>query len=403
MKSGNKTIDREKRTFDGKRVLILEGYSKQALPFIRGFKEQGCEVSVLCASKLDCGYASNIPDHKIIGTCDPHKPIESEQYIVELIKSGNYDMVFSTFDFSARVLSHNKEELSKYAIIYANEPVIFDRANNKEEVMRVCMENNIPCPQTYFGLRDASDIDGNIKFPVIIKPHSMYGARGFHRFNTLEEMRNFVVNSGIDLKEYVIQEYVPEGSLMMSGNILIDRNGEIKSSFVYASEHLYPENGGTSTLNGVVERPDIKESCEQLVKVLGLRGEVGVDVILDARDNIGKVIEINPRPGHGITVGFVAGVNIAQQVLEDAFGCDVSEMPVKDMTTAVSIMQSDLLWFFASKDRFRRRPKKLGYKKVKEQLFYWDDPWPWFAFSLSCIRDFHHKMREKKKFKITKE
>ena len=128
------------KQFNGKHVLILEGYTKQSLPFIRGFKELGCEVSILCGSKLDCGYASRLPDHKILGVCDLHKPKESEQYIVELIKNGKYDLVFPAFEFSARILAHHKEELSKYAIIYVNEQAIFDRANDKNEVMRLATE-----------------------------------------------------------------------------------------------------------------------------------------------------------------------------------------------------------------------------------------------------------------------
>ena len=140
----------------GKHVLILEGYCKQCLPFIRGFKDLGCEVSILCGSRLDCGYASRLPDHKILGICDMKRPDESEEYIVRLIKEGHYDLVFPLFDFSARILSHHKEELAPYAIIYANDPVIFDAANDKLNVMRVCMENGLPCPQT---LTDAVDMD----------------------------------------------------------------------------------------------------------------------------------------------------------------------------------------------------------------------------------------------------
>ena len=384
------------KPFRGRHILVLEGYCKQCLPFIRGFKEQGCEVTVLCGSKLDCGYSSRLPDHKILGVCDLHKPEESEQYIVEFVKKGHFDMVFAPFDFSARILSHNKEELSKYAIIYANDRDIFDCANNKEEVMRVCMENGIPCPQTFFGIESVEDIDGKIQFPVIIKPHSMYGARGFHIFHSQEEMQSYVKEKQITLSDYVIQEYIPAGSRVMGGNVMVDRNGNIKSSYLYICEHLFPEDGGTSTLNAILDRPDIKENCERLVTMMGLRGEIGVDLMLDARDNVGKVIEINPRPVHGITLGFVAGVDHALQILEDAFGMEVTPMEVTKPKAASRIGQTDMLWFLSSKDRFRRLSWQLGYKPVKEQMFYWDDPLPWFAFLWNGIRDFKQKMKEKR-------
>lgn len=387
---------KKKTTFKDKHILILEGYCKQVLPFIRGFKELGCEVSVLCGSKLDCGYASRLPDHKILGVCDLHKPQESEAYIIELIKNGQYDMVFPPFDFSARILSHNKQELSKYAIIYVNDQEVFDRANNKEEVMRVCMENGIPCPQTFFGIESIDDIDGRIQFPVIIKPHSMYGARGFHLFNTADEMRKYVRKKQIDLKGYVVQEYIPLGSRVMGGNVMVDRKGNVKSSYLYICEHLYPEEGGTSTLNCILNRPDIRANCELLVKSMGLRGEIGVDLMLDSRDNQGKVIEINPRPVHGVALGFFAGINHAQQILEDAFGMEVTPMEVTKPKAASRIGQTDVLWFLSSKDRFKRMSFQLGYKPVKEQMFYWDDPMPWFAFLWSGIKDYRKKMKEKR-------
>lgn len=381
----------------GKHVLVLEGYCKQSLPFIRGFKKLGCKVSVLCGSKWDCAYSSCYPDHKILGICDLHKPAETEAYIVNLIRTGNFDMVFAPFEFSARILSHHKVELSKYAIIYANEPEVFDRANNKEEVMRMCMENGIPCPLTFFGVEKVEDIDGKVLFPVIIKPHSMYGARGFHIFHNAEEMRSFVRANNIQLSDYVVQEYIPKGSRVMGGNVMVDRNGEVKSSYLYICEHLYPEEGGTSTLNAVYIRPEVNKDCEKLVKLMGLRGEIGVDLMLDCRDNKCKVIEINPRPVHGIALGFFAGVNHAQQILEDAFGMEVTPMEITKPKMASRIGQTDMLWFLKSRDRFRRMSWRLGYKPVKEQMFYWDDPLPWFAFLFQGLKDYNKKMAEKTK------
>ena len=381
--------------YSNRHVLILEGYCKQCLPFIRGFKEQGCEVSVLCGSRLDCGYASRLPDHKILGVCDIHKPEESERYIVDLIKTGRFDLVFPPFDFSARILAHNKKALSEYAVIYANESDVFDAANDKNEVMRVCMENGIPCPKTVFGA-DSVDtlVSKGIQFPVIIKPRSMYGARGFHIFRSEEEMIGYVREKAIALSDYVVQEFIPEGSRVMGSVNFVDSGGSIKSSYLYICEHLYPEDGGTSTLNAILERDDIQEYCDKLISLMNLRGVVGVDLMLDIRDNVGKVIEINPRPVHGIALGFFAGADHALQVLQDSFGDAVTPMRAERSDICSRILQTDALWFISSPDRFRRSPARLGYK-VREQMFFWDDPLPWFAFLLGGIKDYRKKMIEK--------
>ncbi len=381
----------------GKKVLVLEGYCKQCLPFLRGFKELGCEVSVLCGSKWDCGYASRLPDHKILGVCDLHRPEESAKYIVELIKTGKFDLVFPPFEFSARILAHNKEELSKYAIICANDKDVFDRANDKNEVMRVCMENNLPCPKTLF------DVDGpeavsqrGLDYPIIIKPRSMYGARGFHVFNNELELKKYVETNKIDLKGYVVQECIPLDSDVMAGNVYVDRNGEVKSSFLYVCIHLYPDAGGTSTMNVMIDRKDIHNTCAALVKKMNLRGVIGIDLMIDKRDNVAKVIEINPRASHAITIGFLSGFNLCQQILEDAYGQPVTLFDKSDTSLCLRIGQTDMLWFLKSKNRFKKSPRKLGYKKIKEQMFYWDDPMPWFVYLLENIKDYRRKMKEKK-------
>lgn len=381
----------------GKHVLVLEGYCKQCLPFIRGFKELGCKVSVLCGSKWDCGYASRIPDHKILGTCDLSRPQESEEYIVNLIKTGDFDLVFPAFEFSARILSHHKQELSKYAIIYSNDADIFDRANDKNEVMRVCMENDIPCPYTLFGVESPEDIDNSkLKYPIIIKPRRSYGGRGFHPFDNEQELKNYVKEKGISLADYVVQERIPADRIGVSCNAFVDRNGDVKSCFSYVCKHMYPEVGGTSTLNALIDRPDLVVTCKKLLKKMNVRGVVGVDIMIDSRDDIGKVIEINVRPAHAITIGFISGFDICRQILEDAFELPVTEYNTIRTDFCLRIGQTDMLWFLSSPDRFKKSPRRMGYKKVYEQMFYWDDPLPWFAFLLGGLKDFKKKMSEKK-------
>lgn len=383
--------------FKGKKILILEGYCKQCLPFIRGFRDLGCEVTVLCGSKLDCSYASRLPKHKILGVCDLYKPMESEEYIVNLIKSGKYDLVFAPFDFSARILANHKEELSKYAKIYSNDKEAFNAGNDKEVVMRVCMENNIPCPKTYFGIDSIETLKNKeIEFPIIIKPRNMYGARGLRIFNSFEELQSYVNENGIQLANYVIQEFIPLGSSVIGGIHFVAQNGELKSSCLYQCIHLYPEDGGTSTMNVLLDRPDIEKTCEDLIKKMNLKGIIGIDLMIDKRDNIGKVIEINVRPPHGATIAFLGGINLAQQVLEDAFGSEVTPMDIKRRDFALRILQTDVLWFLSSPDRFKKTPRKLGFKHVKEQMYYWDDPLPWFAFLISGVKDYRKKMLEKK-------
>ena len=52
--------------FCGIRVLVLDGAGKQTHAMIRGLKDIGCHVTVLCSSKNNTCYVSNLPDEKIL-------------------------------------------------------------------------------------------------------------------------------------------------------------------------------------------------------------------------------------------------------------------------------------------------------------------------------------------------
>ena len=180
----------------------------------------------------------------------------------------------------------------------------------------------------------------------------------------------------------VVQECLPEDSLVMSDNIFIDRNGEIKSSFLYGCYRVYPIKGGTGTFNVSFNRKDIHEQCARLVKEMRLRGAVGVDLMIDSRDNIAKVIEINPRVLACSKIGFLAGVNQAHQILEDAFGYPVTPYMEYKSDMRLRMSQTDILWFIKSPDRFKTKPSWFSNKNTTDQTFAWDDPLPWFAFLL---------------------
>lgn len=58
---------------------------------------------------MDCGYASRLPDHKILGICEPEEYEKSEKYIIKLVKTGKFDLVLPLVDFSASILAKHKK------------------------------------------------------------------------------------------------------------------------------------------------------------------------------------------------------------------------------------------------------------------------------------------------------
>ncbi|MBP3634280.1 MAG: ATP-grasp domain-containing protein [Oscillospiraceae bacterium] len=373
--------------FQGLNILLLEGYGRQILPYLRAFKALGCKTTVICNAKVDVGYVSRFADHKILGVCDTERYEESERCVCDIIKNGNYDVVVPMGDFAATILANNKEELSKYAKIAVNDKERFLQALNKQQVMQVCMENGIPCPKTLPRVSKVEQLDlSQLVFPLVVKPEADCGARGFHCFKTMEELLAFA--EGQDLSGMVLQEYIPQSDRNMSCGLFIDPDGTVKSAYTYISRRWYPIKGGTGTFNQLIDRPDMVEMCEKLAKLMGLTGTLGFDFVDDLRDGTPKLLEINPRVLACAKIGFEAGLDQARQLLEMAYGEPVTAMETSGKPVNIRMSQIDVLWFLKSPDRFRAQPSWFSCKNTKDQTFSWDDPLPWFAFLLRGLGRF---------------
>lgn len=381
--------------FRGKRILLLDGLTSQCLEYTKAFNALGCDTTVLCDDRFDTACASRHPGHKILGVSNVRDPEGTEEWILKTVKTGEYDVVLCFTEYSAAVLSHHKEELSRFAAIIVNDADVFDPAQDKNYVMRVCGENGIPCPMTIHQAGTADDIlHSGIAFPIILKPSRGFGSHGFHKIEDPEALKRTVKEYGINLSETVVQEYIPKSGLNVAENLFIDRNGEIRSSFTYASYRFYPIDGGSGVLNVTIDRKDVHDTAARIAKLLRLRGPVGIDMIIDSRDDTPKVLEVNLRPIACAKAGFLAGVNQARQILEDLYDGTVTPMMTYKTDIRVRRSQIDWMWFIKSPDRFRARPSWFDRRNTTDQLFSWSDPGPWFAFWIYGFRKF---LRERKK------
>jgi predicted ATP-grasp superfamily ATP-dependent carboligase len=379
------------------RVLLLEGYARQILPMAKAFRLLGCEVTTLNASKLDVGYASKYPNHKVIGCCSRDDYEDTVKCVRELLKTGKYNLVVPTVDFSAALLSRNKEEFSKYAKVASNDWLLYDIAQDKLKTMEVCMDNNIPCPITLVNINSIVDVrKSKIKYPIIIKPRVGYGAIGFKKLESEKELEQLILNNKINIQDYVIQEYVPQTDLQYEAAMFIDNNNDVKSSLVFSKNRWFPVEGGSSTLNITVNSPDIVETCTKLLQEIDWRGCADIDLIRDPRDGVAKVMEINPRVSGSVKICFEAGINLAKQIIENEFGEEVTKYEKYKIGQRLRCSQMDFLWFIKSPNRFTANPSWFSMKNTKDHTFSISDPLPWFAFSVQGLFRFKKEIKKRK-------
>ena len=181
------------------------------MEYTKAFNKLGCDTTVLCDDPFDTCYASRHPKHKILGVSNVNNLLGTEEWIIKLVKSGMYDIVIPFTEYSAAILSHHKEELCKFSHLIVNSQDEFDFAQDKNNVMKVCMDNDIPCPYTINNVKKVDDvINSSIKYPIVLKPRNGFGSHGFSIIGSNEELINFIHKSKISIQDMVVQEYIPK-------------------------------------------------------------------------------------------------------------------------------------------------------------------------------------------------
>lgn len=384
--------------FQGVKVLLLDGFCRQNAILLKEMHKLGCVITTLNDSKLDVGYASKYPKRKLLDAYFKNDLQYYEELIVSLAQSGEYDVIFPVVEESTEIIARRAEELRSYVKIIAPPLEAFQKAHDKQLTMKICMENGINCPKTKMDDETLEEYLQTVEFPLALKPRQGRGSVGFKKVHNKEELDKLIQDGIVVVEEYVIQEFIDEAETHRVSYTFIDDNDEVKSSLISKSTRPYPLGIGTNSLFESVDMPDIAEQAERLLLLMGWRGYASVCFIESEKDGIPKVMEINGRISASFKVSCLAGLHIVQQLLERAFGEEVTPAPEQlNFGRRVSHSQSGVMWFLKSPERFRKEPSSIGRKGKKDIVFSWGDPWPYVTYTLQCLKKYKKEMKKRQR------
>jgi len=343
---------------------------------------------------LTTGYFSRYADKRLIWPDYFHDPNGFKEKLIEYLRDYQPDVTLSVGDVSAQIISENKSEILKWTKVTVPDLEIFNRAVDKASVMSYCMDNQIPCPKTFFVKE--GDLENKVKemlFPVMVKPCRGLGAIGLHRFETPEEVLVHYEALKKMHGDLLIQEFIPQkGGTQFQAEAFLDADSKMRVCMVIAKPRFFPVTGGTSTANVTIDRPDIQESVRKLLEGIQWTGAADVDLILDPRDNVPKILEINPRVTAGIKIGFAAGIDYADLHLRLALGQDIPKTELYKIGMYSRNLCMDILWFLFSSREDRRSTKPSFFKFFGQNVCYQtlsvDDPLTFLGFALGMVKKY---------------
>lgn len=382
--------------FSKVRVLLTDGGSRQALTILRGLKKAGCHVTVLCPTRLDVCCASRFADEKIVDPNAAGSVDGFEAFLLEQLKTGKYDVLLPVAEITTDKVTRNEEEYGRYARLACAPRRAYIQAFDKQRTFEKAMEIGIPCPYTRRLGQSVEDFIANAHFPVIIKPRQGLGSIGFHKFVTKEELEAALQAKRFDPDEYVMQEFV-SFDRRISFNGVTDQNGNAVTAYACEVLRWYPIDAGTAVAIRTVDAPDYIDGATRLLSALGWQGFANVGFMVDNVTGEPRLLEINGRIPASVKMSWLCGFNVAQQLVELAYGEKVTAYPVNGKFGIMTRhLHADVPWFIRSPKRFSAKPSWFSWKNAYDVVFWRDDPKPFFSYTLQMFVTAKKKINKRK-------
>ena len=360
------------------RVLILDGFWNKALAAVRSLGRRGFFIAVGERTRFAPAMFSRYCRRRFVHPSVVGRPEDFLAALEREVVNGCYDVLLP-MELSTQVLvTKNRERLEKLVRIPFADPDLTLRVHDKGYLASFAREYGIDSPATFFpeGPEEAAAMASKLPYPVLVKPRQSSGGRGIVR-----------VDQGADfLAAYtkvhdcdpgpIVQECLPPGGEALGVAVLMNFASEPRASFAYRRLREYPIAGGPSTLRESIWNPELQETAESLLSLLGWVGVAMVEFKVDPRDGRPKLLEVNPRFWGSLHHAIACGVDFPFLLYSLAMEGDVARVDEYQVGgKSRSLLHGDLLHFLKNPSRFRLKPAFHDFS-VSDDVLSKDDPFP---------------------------
>lgn len=183
----------------------------------------------------------------------------------------------------------------------------FEMAFNNRQTLEECHNLGIPCPRLYNEEEAQAllrqNLVGAIKNKVVIKPCEDYGgSQGVHILTDCQMLDKALAISRQRFGETILEEFIPGAEKMETANVMFDRESKLTHWFTTRKLRQFPLTGGLAGLSESTHRPELVRMVMPFFEKWCWKGPAEAEFVIDSRNNVAKLIEINPRfPGY---IGF---------------------------------------------------------------------------------------------------
>jgi protein-tyrosine-phosphatase/predicted ATP-grasp superfamily ATP-dependent carboligase len=318
-------------------------------------------------------------------------PEELADALLTLVREGQFDLILPAGDAALATLAEFYDELGSLLQVGCPPPFSVERVLNKSLTLETAQSCGIRVPFTctVANVAELESIAPQLRFPVVVKPEKK-GASTFRvfYFSTLPELSSALKSH--DWGSVLLQEYCP--GVGWGVEILIHK-GECVATFQHRRLKEAPATGGVAIL-AIAEEPDpeLLRSSLKLLRALDWEGVAMVEFRVDRETGSSVLMEVNGRFWGSVSFPIAAGVDFPFYYWQLLHG-EQPRVPVRDSVGLrwrwspgyLDRMQSILFeraGIVGPKRSMSRELLQTGADFspfVKEALWSWSDPFPFFA------------------------
>jgi D-aspartate ligase len=349
----------------------MEAWAKAALPVIESLSRGGLRVAAGSEKRFCCGFYSRSCRERHLYPSPRHHTREFQQWLLDFVQRREIEMLFPAGHYGAPAASEIQDELRRHTLLLTPSHRTFMDAYAKIPTLKAAVAAGVPIPDTWFPREHAggiAEVAGFIpRWPVLVKPSIGVGARGIVWCYDRDELVRRFTEIEAAHGESFVQDFVPPGGMQYKVDMLVDDRQRRIAGIVYGKTRMYPPDGGSSVLNFSADRPDILDYSYQLLAHFKWVGFCDFDFVVDPRDNIAKLMEINPRFPESFRMGTSVGIDFPMMMYRLAHGQPVEPMLDYPKNRFLRFLPGDLMWFLRVDNK-----RRFG-------------TWPsWFAFLDEC-------------------
>lgn len=342
---------------------IVIGGDYQGLGIVRSLARRGVPVCVLDNERSIARF-SRFTSHALTVSA-----LRDEQRTVDAIIDAGSSLgldgwvLYPTRDETVGALSRARQRLLEQFRVPTAAWTTVRPTWDKRETYRLAGELGIPTPRTWYpgDVDQLDEIDADPPFAVkpAIKQHFIYATRAkAWRVDTRAQLRELFARAArvVPPAEVMVQELIPGGGSQQFAYCAFYKDGGAHSTMVVQRRRQHPPLfGRASTFVRTVEQPVLEGLSQRFLAAIDYYGLVELEYMLDARDGVFKLLDVNARTWGYHTLGERAGVDFSYLLYADQVGettercrarAGVSWMRlVTDVPTAVvQIARGELSW-----------------------------------------------------------